>query len=327
MSTDTGATTGVTPTPAADADAIAAAVLACPSVAGLGGGPAGAVATYLPGRRVTGVRVRPDGPAGQVGGRTGRRARGRPLRPDRGDPPEVPRPSGVAARTCGSHRRLLRRARPAAPGHPMSVGSPLEHRSPVMVPSLIGLFVGLVLGLAAAFGGVTALVVVAFLQRSGSASARSSRARSTCSRTSLVAAGPGVTTSSPPPARSRRSRHRVPARAARPDVHRGPRGGEDRRAGRGGGGPRDGAARRILGVGLGTTSRATPARVVAQVEGGLVTVEVSLSVVWPALVRAVTREVRRHLADRVHELAGLRSRRSTSRCGRWSSTPPTPDRG
>lgn len=30
-----------------------------------------------------------------------------------------------------------------------------------MVPSLIGLIVGLVLGLAAAFGGVTALVVVA----------------------------------------------------------------------------------------------------------------------------------------------------------------------
>jgi hypothetical protein len=60
VSTDTGATTGRV-TPAADADAIATAVLACPSVAGLGGGPAGAVATYLPGRRVTGVRMRPDG--------------------------------------------------------------------------------------------------------------------------------------------------------------------------------------------------------------------------------------------------------------------------
>ncbi|MDT7581016.1 MAG: hypothetical protein QOK35_2280 [Pseudonocardiales bacterium] len=69
---------------------------------------------------------------------------------------------------------------------------------------------------------------------------------------------------------------------------------------------RDGRACRILGVGLGTTSRGTPARVVAQVDGGLVTVEVSLSVVWPASVRAVIREVRRHLADRVHELAGLR---------------------
>ncbi len=67
-----------------------------------------------------------------------------------------------------------------------------------------------------------------------------------------------------------------------------------------------GAARRILGVGLGAASRATPARVVAQVDGGLVTVEVSLSVVWPASVRAVTREVRHHLAERVHELTGLR---------------------
>jgi hypothetical protein len=36
-----------------------------------------------------------------------------------------------------------------------------------MVPSLIGLFVGLVLGLAAAFGGVTALVVVAFFAAVG----------------------------------------------------------------------------------------------------------------------------------------------------------------
>lgn len=58
------AATDIDTVPAADpdADAIAAAVLACRSVAALGGGPAGAVATYLPGRRVTGVRVRPDGP-------------------------------------------------------------------------------------------------------------------------------------------------------------------------------------------------------------------------------------------------------------------------
>jgi hypothetical protein len=36
-----------------------------------------------------------------------------------------------------------------------------DDRSLMMVPSVIGLFVGLVLGLAAAFGGVTALLVVA----------------------------------------------------------------------------------------------------------------------------------------------------------------------
>ena len=40
-----------------DPDAIAAAVSACPTVAGLSGGIAGEVATYLPGRRVTGVRI------------------------------------------------------------------------------------------------------------------------------------------------------------------------------------------------------------------------------------------------------------------------------
>ena len=45
---------------AADADAIAAAVLACPAVADLSGGTVGEVATYLPGRRVKGVRVRED---------------------------------------------------------------------------------------------------------------------------------------------------------------------------------------------------------------------------------------------------------------------------
>lgn len=40
-----------------DPDAITAAVLACSTVAGLSGGVAGEVATYLPGRRVTGLRI------------------------------------------------------------------------------------------------------------------------------------------------------------------------------------------------------------------------------------------------------------------------------
>jgi hypothetical protein len=43
-----------------DVDAIAAATLTAPSVAGLSGGLAGEVATYLPGRRVAGVRAEPD---------------------------------------------------------------------------------------------------------------------------------------------------------------------------------------------------------------------------------------------------------------------------
>ncbi|RZT89029.1 hypothetical protein EV383_5983 [Pseudonocardia sediminis] len=42
-----------------DPDLVAAIVLSCPAVAGLHPGPFGEVATYLPGRRVSGVRVRP----------------------------------------------------------------------------------------------------------------------------------------------------------------------------------------------------------------------------------------------------------------------------
>src|SRR4051794_12111181 len=67
-----------------------------------------------------------------------------------------------------------------------------------------------------------------------------------------------------------------------------------------------GATRRVLGMGLGSASHSTPARVAARVDGHLVLVEVSMSVIWPASVRAVTREVRRHVTDRVHELTGLR---------------------
>ena len=54
-------TTTTDATAAPDPDAIAAAVLACGAVAGLSGGLAGEVASYLPGRRVTGVQVRPEG--------------------------------------------------------------------------------------------------------------------------------------------------------------------------------------------------------------------------------------------------------------------------
>lgn len=47
-----------------DAERVAAAVMRCPSVARLSGGTVGEVATYLPGRRVTGVVIRepPSGP-------------------------------------------------------------------------------------------------------------------------------------------------------------------------------------------------------------------------------------------------------------------------
>ena len=43
-----------------DADAIAAAALACPGVSGLHGGALNEIAAYLPGRTVPGVRVAED---------------------------------------------------------------------------------------------------------------------------------------------------------------------------------------------------------------------------------------------------------------------------
>ena len=52
---------GSGPAPARDVDAwaepIAEAVLGCPSVASMSGGPWGTVGTYLPGRRVPGVQI------------------------------------------------------------------------------------------------------------------------------------------------------------------------------------------------------------------------------------------------------------------------------
>ncbi len=43
-----------------DPDAVSTAALSCPQVARLSGGFAGEVATYLPGRRVSGVRLTDD---------------------------------------------------------------------------------------------------------------------------------------------------------------------------------------------------------------------------------------------------------------------------
>lgn len=43
-----------------DAERIAAAVRACPRLAGLHSGRFGEIATYLPGRRIPGVRIRPE---------------------------------------------------------------------------------------------------------------------------------------------------------------------------------------------------------------------------------------------------------------------------
>ena len=46
---------------AVDPDAVTRATLSCPGVAGMSSGPVGEVASYLPGRRVPGVRVTDEG--------------------------------------------------------------------------------------------------------------------------------------------------------------------------------------------------------------------------------------------------------------------------
>jgi len=50
-------------------DALAAAVRSCPAVDDLDGGPLGTVATYLPGRRVPGIRIGADRASIQVRGK------------------------------------------------------------------------------------------------------------------------------------------------------------------------------------------------------------------------------------------------------------------
>jgi uncharacterized alkaline shock family protein YloU len=66
-----------------------------------------------------------------------------------------------------------------------------------------------------------------------------------------------------------------------------------------------GAARRVLGVRVGADGDGR-ARVTAAVDGGVVLVQAAMAVRWPAPVRAVTRQVRAHVTERVHELTGLR---------------------
>lgn len=67
-----------------------------------------------------------------------------------------------------------------------------------------------------------------------------------------------------------------------------------------------GAARRVLGVALGSDDPEGTARVAAHVDGGLVTLHVTCSVAYPRPVREVTERARAHLIERVGALTGLR---------------------
>jgi uncharacterized alkaline shock family protein YloU len=69
-----------------------------------------------------------------------------------------------------------------------------------------------------------------------------------------------------------------------------------------------GAARRLIGLTLGRHAGEGPARVSARVDGNLATIEMRLSLAYPAPVRSLTREVRGHVTERVTALTGIEVR-------------------
>lgn len=70
-----------------------------------------------------------------------------------------------------------------------------------------------------------------------------------------------------------------------------------------------GTARRVLGHTIGVPGTQTQATVRAFVDGPVATVDVEMTVIYPAPVLAVTRRTRHHITDRIVELTGLSVRR------------------
>ena len=69
-----------------------------------------------------------------------------------------------------------------------------------------------------------------------------------------------------------------------------------------------GAARQLIGLTVGRQTGEGPARVSARVNGNLALIEMRLSLAYPAPVRSLTREVRRHVMERVSTLTGIEVR-------------------
>jgi uncharacterized alkaline shock family protein YloU len=69
-----------------------------------------------------------------------------------------------------------------------------------------------------------------------------------------------------------------------------------------------GAARQLIGLPLGRQTGEGPPRVSARVNGNLAMIEMRLSLAYPAPVRGLTREVRRHVMERVTALTGIEVR-------------------
>lgn len=66
-----------------------------------------------------------------------------------------------------------------------------------------------------------------------------------------------------------------------------------------------GTASRVLGVAIGSDGADSSPKVRARVDGSIVTLDVRLSVTYPAPVGRVTQQVRDHLIDRIAGLTGL----------------------
>ena len=69
-----------------------------------------------------------------------------------------------------------------------------------------------------------------------------------------------------------------------------------------------GAARQLAGITIGRQTGEGIARVGARTDGHLAMIEMRLSVAYPAPVRTLTREVRRHVMERVTGLTGFEVR-------------------
>ena len=69
-----------------------------------------------------------------------------------------------------------------------------------------------------------------------------------------------------------------------------------------------GAARQLIGITIGRQTGAGTARVSARTDGHLAMIQLRLSLAYPAPVRALTREVRRHVIERVTGLTGFEVR-------------------
>ena len=69
-----------------------------------------------------------------------------------------------------------------------------------------------------------------------------------------------------------------------------------------------GAGRPLIGLMLGRRAGEGPARASARVSGNLALIEMRLSLAYPVPVRSVTREVRRHVMERVTTMTGIEVR-------------------